>query len=77
MVYAFRRKLENQEAVVVFNAADETATVEIPLTDMDAAAFMQAWPAETDGGWRIVANCLEATLPPRAGLVLVSQDLLS
>jgi hypothetical protein len=57
---------------VAFNAGAETARVRVPLNGVEAGAFREAWPGQAGGGWQIVPGVLEATLPPRDGLVLIS-----
>jgi cyclomaltodextrinase len=70
-VYGFRRVLDRQEAVVVFNAGTSDTSFHVNLSDLTAATFLQAWPR--DGGRTYVnhGGRIEVTLPARDALVLI------
>ena len=71
-VVAFYRKLDEQEAVVVFNAGRETSRVQIPVADLDASALTQVWPVQGQSQTLLEGGVLNLTLPSRDALVLVS-----
>ncbi len=71
-VVAFYRKLDEQEAVVVFNAGRETSRVQIPAADLDASALTQVWPVQGQSQTLVEQGVLNLTLPSRAALVLMS-----
>lgn len=64
---AFHRSHDEEEAVVVLNAAQEPVDLELP--EARSTAFEQAWPAEAQRAER-QANHLAVTVPPREALVL-------
>ncbi|PSQ96806.1 MAG: alpha-amylase [Bacteroidetes bacterium SW_9_63_38] len=45
---AFRRELGNQEAIVVFNAGDSAATVDLPSDILHSSSLRPAWPLDVD-----------------------------
>ncbi len=71
-VYAMRRVLENREAVIIFNAGAQEARVEIPLPEQDSTNFIQALPGEGMLDWLVQGGKLQASLPARGAVVLVS-----
>lgn len=72
-LYAFYRRLDHQEALVVFNAATEPAGVKMAVPQVRAGAFSQAWPAGDDLPYSLEQGQLEATVPAREALVLVNR----
>ncbi len=70
-VYAQRRTLDGQEAVVVFNAADQETRVEIPLPNPGGANFDRAWPGDAPVDWELNGGVLQAALPARGALVII------
>jgi len=71
-VVAFYRQLVEQEAVVVFNAGQETAKVRIPAAAVAAKALTQVWPLQERSQTLVGQGVLDLTLPPRDAAVLVS-----
>lgn len=72
-IYAFHRRLEGQQAVVAFNAANVPSTLSIALPGAELVAWTQAWPWGVERLHRATHGQLEATLPAREALVLVSE----
>jgi neopullulanase len=73
-VVAFRRRLEAQEAIVVFNAGTETATIPLAPDSARATPLHPAWPLDADTDSSLVLNETPSsvTLPPRSARVWVS-----
>jgi cyclomaltodextrinase len=71
-VYAFSRKLDQQEAIVVFNTATKTTSQKIVLQDLHSTTFQQIWPENDDHIYHVANSQLELTLPTREALVLIS-----
>jgi len=67
-VYAFIRKLGDEETVVAFNASQKNKTVKIP--GVKAMAFSQVWPTEEKISWESGQSSLGITIPARSGAVL-------
>ncbi len=70
-VYAFCRKLERQEALVVFNSATNVSMKKIPLQGIQSTSFIPAWPKSGNSLHQIKEGYLEVTLPAREAMVLV------
>ena len=64
-LYAHHRKLEDQEALIVFNVAEEPTEVQIPLPG-------EAWDGQSSVKWQIDAGVLKGTVPGRDTLILLS-----
>ncbi len=73
-VYAFRRRLSGQEAVVAFNASPEAATVRLTTAGGSPDLLRQAWPEEAGRSYQPKQGRLEVALPPREALVLVGGE---
>ena len=71
-VYACVRKLEGEQAIVVYNASKKEQSVTLPTTSSDAD-FVQAWPHHTDIKVQPEADSITLTLPARDGVVLTSK----
>jgi neopullulanase len=65
MIYAHHRKLEDQEALVVFNAGEEPAEVQIPLPG-------DTWDGQSSARWQIDAGVLKGRVSGRDTMILVS-----
>jgi neopullulanase len=72
-VYAFYRKPEQQEALVVLNGGTTQASCQINVTDVTAREFVQAWPHNKGRVYKTVGDRLEIVLPARDALVLISK----
>jgi neopullulanase len=72
MVIAFRRQLEEQSAVVVFNAGKETTQAQILVPYQDGNTLTQVWPVQEQGSALIEGSVLNLSLRPRDAAVLVS-----
>ena len=71
-VYAFRRKLDRQEAVVIFNAGAEAAALNLAVPGIESAALSQAWPAGGGELCQVDDGRVRVTVPGREALVLVA-----
>ncbi len=71
-VYTFRRRLGDQEALVVFNAGNDVATVTLPLAGAASAEWMPAWPVGAAVSYQTGADRLIVTVPARDAVVLVA-----
>ena len=70
-VYAFRRQLDDEEAVVIFNTADSPTQLTLELPHDAAVSYTVAWPKE-DGQLLENSNgMLHISVPAREGVVLV------
>ena len=65
-VYAFRRTLETEQAIVVFNADEGEARVRL---DVEAGTYTQVWPG--GGSWTNDDEHIDVTVPGREAVVLV------
>ena len=70
MVYAFVRRLGEQEAIVVFNANGEAMDVTLDVSGLSANQFTTVWGGETAVSAH--NNTLLLHLSPRSVLVLIS-----
>jgi cyclomaltodextrinase / maltogenic alpha-amylase / neopullulanase len=70
MVYACVRRLEDQAAVVVYNAGVQSDTVEMKLPE-GVSGLIQVWPDTLQVPFQIAGEWLKTTIPARDGLVLV------
>ena len=66
MVYAFHRKLDDQEAIVAFNAGDQPVEIEISMPG-------DGWGQEIDDSWRITDKMFRGTVYSRDTLILINQ----
>ena len=66
MIYAHHRRLDEQEAVVAFNAGEEPVRIEIPLPG-------ESWGEKSSEIWWIEDGTLIATVPGRDSLILINQ----
>ncbi len=72
-VYAFYRRLDQQEAVVIFNSGSNTTTEKIPASNVEANVLAQVWPGKAARSYQINQGRLELTLPAREAVVLMSK----
>ncbi|HRV92081.1 MAG TPA: glycoside hydrolase family 13 protein [Anaerolineae bacterium] len=70
--YAFRRQLNDQLAVVIFNTATAPRQMSIHVPDAETASLSQVWPAVDDVSYRLEGERLDVTVPAREALVLMS-----
>jgi cyclomaltodextrinase len=73
-VYAFHRKLEQQEAIVVFNAATTATTCQLPVEHVESSSFYQVWPEEKNDAYQVNENHFELVVPARNALVLLNKS---
>jgi len=71
-VIAFHRVLDEQEAVVIFNAGHETAQIQIPAEDLQSGEFMQVWPRHNMTRYINHDDVLKLNVSPRDVLVVIS-----
>lgn len=71
-VIAYGRRLDHQEAVVVFNADTKAHTATVPLDGLVAPTYTQVWPVNSSHIYTPEHGKLHLTIPPRSALVLVS-----
>lgn len=71
-VYAFRRRLDEQEAVVVFNAGTEASAVTVEVPAVQADGLSQAWPDDEEMSFTVRAGQVDVRVPARGAVVLVS-----
>lgn len=74
-VYAFRRALDGQEAVVIINSSTEQASAAMTADKPMSPGLRQVWPLEgrdDDAAVSISANQLAVTVPPQSAVVLAS-----
>jgi cyclomaltodextrinase len=69
-VYAFTRKLDNNEVVVMFNASQKNKPIQIP--DVTARDLSQLWPEGETLSWKAGKSSLKITIPARSAVVLQS-----
>lgn len=70
-VYAFRRRLAQAEAVVIFNTATTSRQQSLRFSDVRDGKFVQHWPPENPQLYSLHRGAVEVTLPARNALVLV------
>lgn len=70
-VYAFLRRLGHEEVIVIFNAGDEDAPIELSGAN---GRYIQAWPVTDEPAvYNLFNEVLSVTAPGREGLVLVRE----
>jgi neopullulanase len=69
-VYAFHRKLDGAEALVIFNTGTEPATLKLALPGSAGALLSQAWPADAALIHRVNRGELAVAVPARQALIL-------
>ena len=70
--YAFRRQLDGQLAVAIFNTAAEPRHVSIYVPDAEKVSLSQVWPVADNVAYQMEAERLAVTVPAREALVLMS-----
>jgi neopullulanase len=71
-VCAFLRKLEGQQAVVVFNTRKTGVNLSLPLDESFTPVIFQLWPRGPKEIYRVEDGTLNVYVPKREVLVLVS-----
>jgi neopullulanase len=71
-VVVYGRRLDSSEALVAFNVGDKAHAVTTPLDGLDATSYSQVWPAASSHTFTPENGKLHLTIPPRSGVVLVS-----
>ncbi len=70
-VYAYRRVLGEEAAIVVFNTADSPTPLSLDLPKEIPASYSVAWPEENQQAVTINERTLDMIIPAREALVLV------
>jgi neopullulanase len=70
-VYAFRRVLGDEEAIVVFNTADSPPRLTLDLPEDGASAYTQVWPLPGGHATATDQGKLGVTVPAREMLLLM------
>jgi neopullulanase len=73
MVYAFYRRQNDQDAVVVFNCGETPAGVEISMPEIGNRQFGQIWPDNVKKTYLVNDGRLDIVLPARDALVLIGE----
>jgi neopullulanase len=72
-VFAFYRKLGEEAAIIIFNCANRTERLKIPLLDFVSEKMSQVWPCGKKQTMEIWDGCMHLTMPERECMVLISQ----
>jgi neopullulanase len=72
-IYAFQRRLAQQEAVVIFNTKRESLQPRLPLPGVGTGRFRQVWPPANAQTHQLNGAWVEVTLPAREALVLLQE----
>ena len=72
-IYAFLRRMNGSEAVVIFNAGSEPADFSIAAAELEQRAFYKVWPENTGKIIEVHGDHLNFELPARDAVVLVNQ----
>ena len=72
MVYAFARQLDQQQAVVIFNAAISPTRLKLELPELGGETFRQVWPEGSSRSYPVRGGQLEITIPGREAVVFMS-----
>lgn len=75
-IYAFRRVLNGQMAVIIFNTAIKPHKVDIPIPDGNNTSLLTVWPEANEASYRLQGQQLTVTVPGRAAIILVSEVTL-
>lgn len=70
---AFQRRLNGDDALVVFNQGESVETISMVLPDERARTYRQAWPVDHAAKAHAHGGRLRLTLPAREAVVLVSE----
>ena len=70
-IFAFRRVLEDKEAVVLFNTGTSAARVTLNLPAAAPEFYNQVWPTPSDKTYQANQGELTTTIPPREAVVLL------
>jgi neopullulanase len=73
-VYAFRRQLDDAEAIVIFNRGDDAVQQQFHFTNVEDCRFRQAWPSSAASTTNLVDGKLDTVVPPRDALVLIREE---
>lgn len=73
-VYAFRRVLDGQDAVVIFNVASTAVRLSLPLPPEASSLYSQVWPSGETAEGRGEEGRLDVTIPSREARVFVQHN---
>jgi neopullulanase len=71
-VVAFHRKLEDQEAVIIFNAGSDPVDLDLPGGDISAKDFSRVWPKSKSQQVSVIDEKIRVRAPSRNAIVLIS-----
>ena len=71
-VFAFRRVLEDQEVIVLFNTAVSPADISIKLPAASVESYSQLWPSTNGQTIQVTDKELAVAIPAREALVFIS-----
>jgi neopullulanase len=71
-IYSFWRKLDQQEAIVLFNTAAQPVSLTLATPSVLSGIFKQAWPHGQGKSYQVDQGQLEVTLLAREAVVLVN-----
>lgn len=73
-VYAFRRRLADDEAIVIFNRGNDSLERQLCFKNVANGEFRQAWPTGASLTLTFLDGTVDAAIPPREALVLIRED---
>ena len=73
-VFAFLRKLDHQQALVIYNVGDEEQSLSLDLADSAGQIWRSVWPDSGETYQNAEDGSLEVTVLARAAVVLVTQS---
>ena len=71
--YAFRRRMNGSEAIVIFNAADAVVDCALPRSELQEDAYYRVWPENTGRVVELNGENPSVRVPAREAVVLINQ----
>lgn len=71
-VYALARRLDDQTALVIFNASTDQQALLLPITQFSTAGYRTIWPTHASQTYTPENGHLSLTLPPRDAVILLA-----
>jgi neopullulanase len=72
-VYACQRALDGVIAIIIINASTIGNDITLNLPSPERQMYTKVWPGNVEVNFVLESRTLNATIPPRQGLVLVTQ----
>ena len=72
--FAFLRKLDHQQALVIYNNGEDERALSLDLADTVGQVWRSAWPDSDDTYQATDKGSLDVTIRPRSACVLVTQS---